>query len=360
MKAYTESTIVESFAVDEARSAAPPKVLILGTGVENDGRNNDLSETIYRLLKEKNWTVGFPEPLQRAGYVGFGRKLVSTLPRYEVVHFHVDAFRTFIKKIVPSLILSKFFGRKIVLSFTSAEIEFYLDRWGKVLRPVVLLADIILVPSNYTAEILNRYGFKAETVPHCIDTRRFTFRTRRELQPRILVNRTLELKNNIPCALQAFRLVKQKYPRVELVIAGEGPLRRELENIVRADNLNGVYVTGWVTPEKMTGLLNDVDLFLNPSTIDDFPISIFEAQASGLPVITTDAGGILEMVSDRVNALVTPINNPGEVAQRIIELVENPALTERLSYQGRYNAEKYDWANYTDRLGRLYRGLKRT
>ncbi|MFZ5979222.1 MAG: glycosyltransferase family 4 protein [Candidatus Zixiibacteriota bacterium] len=360
MKVYAESAMVESFAVEDSRTITSPKILVLGTGQENNGKNNDLSEIIYRLLKEKNWTVGFPgqELLTRTGYINFTRKLISTLPRYDVIHFHVDSFRTFIRKILPSLILSKFFGKKIVLSFTSAEIEFYLDRWGRVLRPVILLADKILVPSNYTAEIFNRYGFTADTIPRCIDSRKFSFRARRDLQPRILVNRSLELKNNIPCALQAFRLVKQKYPRAELVIAGEGSLRSDLENIVKADNLSGVYFTGWIRPEKMLGLLNNTDLYLNPSTIDDFPIGIFEAQAAGLPVVTTDAGGILEMVNDQVNALVVPINNPGAVAERIINLIENPALAEKLSYQSRSNAEKYDWSKCVDRLCCLYRDLK--
>jgi len=360
IKVYTESAVVDSFPVDDTRSVMPPKVLILGTEVENNGKNNYRSDIIYRLLKEKNWTVGFLEPelFHRAGMVRFIRKLVSTLPRYEVVHYHVDSFRTFIRKIVPSLILAKFFGKKIVLSFISAEIEFYLDRWGKVLRPVILLADTILVPSNYSAEIFSRYGFRAETMPRCIDIRRFTYRMRREVQPRILLNRTLELKNNIPCALQAFKLVKQKYPRAELVIAGQGSLREELENLVRTDKLSGVYFAGWVKSSKMTELLNETDLFLNPSTIDDFPISIFEAQASGLPVITTDAGGILEMVSANINAFVTPINNPGIIAERIIELIENPALVEKLSAHGRKNAERYDWTQCANRLCRLYQGLK--
>ena len=156
---------------------------------------------------------------------------------------------------------------------------------------------------------------------------------------------------------KAFQLVKQKYPRAEIVIIGEGSLKGDLKTLVKRERISGVYFIGQVSSNEMPNYYDTADIYVNPSTIDDFPVSIIEAMASGLPVITTDAGGILEMVTDGEDALVVPINSHVAIADRIIELVENKGLVTGLSQKARENVTRFDLKEYQKNLAVIYRSL---
>ncbi|MBN1212349.1 MAG: glycosyltransferase family 4 protein [candidate division Zixibacteria bacterium] len=360
MEAYSKSAVLKGYRIKEAgRRVKTPRDILLLSGFKLDGNKSTPLDILYDRLKADNRAV---EVLETGGQGGLGygsfiRKLLRTIPRYDIIHLYITSFESFINRVLPVIIISKFFGRKVVISYISAESEFYLDRWAKIFKPILAQADKILVPSRYTAEIFNRYGYRVIVQPRPVDIRRFKFTLRSHLQPKILVNRSLELKNNISGALRAFRLVKQKYPRAEIIITGEGSLENDLKALVAVERISGVTFTGRVEPQDMPQYYNEADLFLNPSTVDDIPVTILEAMASGLPVITTDAGGIGEMVIDRVNALVTPINDPVALADRIIELVENENLVEKLSRNARDNVAKYDWNGCQAALSGLYRSL---
>jgi len=360
MEAYSKSAVLKGYRVKETERVTTPRVMLFLSGFKHNGNKSTPLDILYDRLKEDNRAVDILET-NRQGGLGYGqfiRKLLRTIPRYDIIHLYITSFESYLNRVLPVIILSKFFGRKVVISYVSADSERYLDKWAKIFKPILAQADKILVPSRYTAEIFNRYGYRVETQARPVDVRRFEFNLRSCLQPKILVNRSLELKNNISGALRAFRLVKQKYPRAEMIITGEGSLENELKALVAAERISGVTFTGRVEPKDMYRYYNEADLFLNPSTADDFPVSILEAMASGLPVITTDAGGIGEMVTDRVNALVTLINDHVAVADRIIELVENEQLVGQLSQNACDNAARFDWDGCQAALSGLYRSLE--
>jgi glycosyltransferase involved in cell wall biosynthesis len=88
------------------------------------------------------------------------------------------------------------------------------------------------------------------------------------------------------------------------------------------------------------------------------PVSIIEAFAAGLPVVTTDAGGIPYLITDRINGHLLKINDFVGVAERLIELVERPDETSRLSRAGRNEIRKYRWETAGPKWKSLYRSLR--
>ncbi|MEW6051358.1 MAG: glycosyltransferase family 4 protein [Candidatus Zixiibacteriota bacterium] len=254
-----------------------------------------------------------------------------------------------------TLVFARFLGKYTVLDCTSYYIEPVLEKWRRPLVPLMRCADRILVTSPSLAERIGKYGLDALGVGPLLDSDSFECREVREVQPKLLSVLPLEPSMNVGCVIQAFRLVKQKYPRAELLIAGEGSQRDALESIIAAERIGSVTFIGHVRHDEMECFFQQADLCVCGASRDDLPYSLFEALASGLPVVTTDAGAIPDYLTDGQTCLMVSLNDHVAMAEKVIALVENPELTARLSRNGRRLAEQFSSDRKGSDIRRLYR-----
>ncbi len=278
------------------------------------------------------------------GLPSIWRNRAQAIAHVDVVYLASGAEVSSIIAILPSIVLARFFGKRVVVHFGLLESEKYLSRWRSLLGPVFRMADEIVVNSRYSSAVFQRYSLKTKVVAAPVDVELIQERHVKSVQPKILLDRPLEPIYNVVGALAAFRLVKQKYPRAELILTGQGSQEPELRVMVERERLAGVTFRRVADDAGRLALYQEADMYLNASLLDDTPLSLIEAQAAGLPVVTTDAGGILNIVKDRVNGLAVPVSDPSAMADRIIELVEHPELVSVLSLQGRQDALKYSWS----------------
>ncbi len=134
--------------------------------------------------------------------------------------------------------------------------------------------------------------------------------------------------------LDAAGIVLRRRPETRFVIAGDGPLRRELEARAREGGLEGRVV--------FAGFRNDVDrllpafdVFCLSSHLEGLGTSLLDAMAFGLPIVATAAGGIPEAVEDGSTGIVVPVRNPVALAQGLLALLEDPDRRRRLGAAGR-------------------------
>ncbi|MDQ2921292.1 MAG: glycosyltransferase family 4 protein, partial [Acidobacteriota bacterium] len=106
-----------------------------------------------------------------------------------------------------------------------------------------------------------------------------------------------------------------------------------------------VVFTGAVPKVGVATQLNQGDIFLNTTSVDNVPISVLEAMASGLCVISTNAGGIPYMLEHERDALLVSPNDANEMAAAVRRILTDPNLAARLSTAGRKKAEQHDWSN---------------
>ncbi len=274
------------------------------------------------------------------------RDLVKTLPSYKTVNITFCSGMSFFRQVTPCIILGRFFGKEVVLSYRSNKAEAELDTYGRAFSPFFRLCDRIEVPCRHTAGVFQDFGYESTVRLPQVDTVLFRRRLIKSVQPRILITRYHERGNNITAAIRAFRMVKQKYPRSELVILGDGPRRRYFEWLVEDEKITGVTFAGHVDRTDMAKDMAAADVYLNCSSLDGLPLSLLEALHSGLPVISSPAGDIPAIIEDHVTGLLEDSANPSRIADRIIELVENPTLVERLSAN---SAEALDTLYSTER-----------
>jgi len=138
--------------------------------------------------------------------------------------------------------------------------------------------------------------------------------------------------------VEIMRIVVDHFQKARLIIAGDGPTRIEVERKIEAlDLCNNIHLLG--VKSNMQEIMCSADLFLLNSTLEGMPLVLLEAMACGLPVITTPAGGIPELVRPGTDGMVTKGFDQEEYAQAIIELLENDEKRKNLGKAGRKRVE---------------------
>jgi glycosyltransferase involved in cell wall biosynthesis len=152
--------------------------------------------------------------------------------------------------------------------------------------------------------------------------------------------------------------VHARYPQARLTVAGTGPTERPLKTLAADLGVaDAVTFTGRIDNWDMPALYRSATLVLNPSTADNMPISILEAWASGVPVVSTNVGGIPFLVEDARNALLVEPRRPESMARAALRVLESPALAASLAGAGRAAAEEFTWPKVREAWFGIYASL---
>lgn len=284
--------------------------------------------------------------------------LVWRLPRVDVVHAFSASYWSYVLAPLPAMVLGRALGRVVILNYRSGEAPDHLERWRWLTSRTLGLAHRIVVPSGYLVEVFRQHGFAAEPIANVVDLDRIPFRERLELEPRFLANRNFEAHYNVACVLRAFQLIQARIPTATLTVVGDGPEREALERLAAELRLQQTTFEGLVPPDEMGRYYHAADVYLNAPLIDNMPGSILEAFAAGLPVVTSDAGGIPYIVRDGENGRLVPQNDPEAMATAAIDLLERPEVAVQMTGRARKEvAERYTWTSVLDSWRRCYGSL---
>lgn len=360
---------------DNSRSQTKLRVLIVAPsfGILG-GQSVQAARLLERLRNEPLLDVGFlpinprlPTGLHLLQKLKYVRTLVTSIAyvlslllrvyKYDVIHVFSASYLSFVLAPTPAILIGKLYRRKVLLNYHSGEAEDHLRRWRRTAIPTIRLVDSVVVPSEYLVRVFGSYGVKAIAIYNLIDTSKFRFREREPLRPVFLSNRNLESHYGVDRVLRAFAMVQEKVPDATLTIAGEGSQGRALKALAQDLNLRNTTFIGQVDPGSIAEVYDAADIFLNGSEIDNQPLSILEAFSCGLPVVTTDAGGIPDIVENGKSGMVVARGDYAEIAGRAVRLLDDPALAKKIVEQARRECLKYSWEAVRDAWLNVYAAL---
>lgn len=271
--------------------------------------------------------------------------LHKVLPHVDVVYFLTGFFNFFFWVTYPALILIKIHRKRVILSARGGEAEKFFKRYGILVKPILRSVDTISVPSGFLRDVFKGFfSLEPIVIPNISDLQQFSFRKRFPVQPKLLATRNLEEMYNVDCVIKAFKEVRRHFPQSLLGIVGEGNQRKLLEKMVYDLGLNdAVTFYGRIEHAKIQNLYDQYDIYINASNVDNFPGSILEAFASGLPVVSTGVGGIPYLVQDGVTGLLVKRNDCMALAEKVVQLVREPDMASTLAQNARTECEKYSW-----------------
>lgn len=280
--------------------------------------------------------------------------------RVDVIHLMANSGWSWQLYCAPVLWLSWLCGTPVVVNYRGGEAQAYFQRSFRRVRPSLKKAAAIVVPSGYLESVFARFGEPTLNIPNIIDRELFQPRTRSAASDHftLVITRNLEAIYGIDTAIRAFAKVFETDPSVRLRIAGSGPEEKHLKALVRQLGLGAVVsFEGRLERAEIATLYANADAMLNPSTVDNMPNSVLEALACGLPVISTNVGGVPFMVRHRQTALLIPPADVTAMAAAIRELKSDAALRQALSSAGLAQVAQYSWPRVRQQWLGLYANL---
>jgi L-malate glycosyltransferase len=377
MESYAPSTkgIRDSPGLERDSTATPTRVLIVAPSFDIiGGQSIQAARLMERLRQEPSLEIGFlpinprlPGILRKLQSIKYVRTLVTSVAyvaslllkvrKYDVLHVFSASYFSFVLAPTPAILVGRLYGKKILLNYHSGEAEDHLQHWRRTAIPTIRLVDAVVVPSEYLVRIFAKFGLRARAIYNLIDTSKFCFRERTPLRPVFLANRNFETHYGVDRVLRAFAIIQKEVPEAELTVAGDGYQRAFLVALTNELGLRNIKFVGRVPPDAITALYDAADIYLNGSEIDNQPLSILEAFACGLPIVTTGAGGIPDIVSNGKSGFVVPCGDFKGLASRAIELLRDPALARQIAESGHVECRKYSWPAVRDAWVEVYQEL---
>jgi glycosyltransferase involved in cell wall biosynthesis len=278
------------------------------------------------------------------------------LREVDVAHIFSASFWSFLLGPAPAIAVSRLYKKRVVLHYHSGEAEAHLARWGLLVHPFLRWVDDIVVPSEYLKEVFARHGHPTRVIRNIVDTARFRYRERPPLRPRFLSARSLEPHYRVDVTIRAFSQLKARYPEATLTVAGSGSEEKHLRGLAKALGGGGVRFAGAVDPRHMPELYEEADILLNASVIDNQPVSVLEAFAAGLPVVSTPSGDLANLIRHRATGLLVPHEDPGAMADAASYLLGNPNCALLIARGARQEAEKHRWESVRNSWLAVYAG----
>lgn len=229
--------------------------------------------------------------------------------------------------------------------------------------------DLVIAPSGSIKEIIKRYanGSQIEVVPNGVDLSPFSSdvesysRSQLGFNDRDIIlvyTGRLGPEKNIPFLLRAFAGAAKAYDNVGLLILGDGSERENLEDRVQHMGISSrVKFVGMVPHDELPNYLATADAFVTASVTEVHPLTVIEAMASGLPVLGIESPGVGDIVENNVNGMLSPEEDIAVFTAKMVKMVTEHEMRNRMSKEARKTAEDYNIQRTTKLLLDQYQHL---
>ena len=331
-----------------------PVVLLVGNLSSPFPGAQTLGTEWARKLVEGGWTViptsDQPKPLPRLG------NMLSTVWRrrrdYRLAQVELYSGRAFLGSELVCRVL-KILRKPYILTLHGGSLPAFGQRHPTRVRKLLGSAAAVTAPSEYLRQKMAGYRSEIQVIPNPIDLEAYPFRLRRNPDPRLVWLRAFHRIYNPALAVKTLALIQKKFPAARLAMFGpdkkDGSLEAVKKLIPAARSNPGLSLHGPIPRTEVPARLNQGEIFINTANIDNMPISLLEAMACGLCVVSTNVGGIPHLLDQEANALLVDPDDPSAMARAVGRLLDEPALAERLSRSARLKAEPHDWRSILPR-----------
>jgi glycosyltransferase involved in cell wall biosynthesis len=221
--------------------------------------------------------------------------------------------------------------------------ESHPGRTGKLLR----MANTVVTPSAYLQKRLKHFRENIQIIPNPIEIEKYPFHIRGNPTPKLIWLRAFHAIYNPSMAIHVLSQLQPKGKDIFLTMVGpdkkDGSLI-ELTALAQQFNITeNLSIPGVVPRSQVPDWLNKNDIFLNTTNIDNTPVSVIEAMACGLCIVSTNVGGIPYLLEDGIDALLVPPGDAPAMAAAVNQILSDPSLAKKLSVNARKKAETFSW-----------------
>ena len=203
-----------------------------------------------------------------------------------------------------------------------------------------------IAPSNYLKTEFEKRNFKVVFIPNVIPINDYNFKLRNNIIPNLLYVRAFAEFYNPIMAIEVLKELQKTYKKAKLCMIGpdkDGTQKLVEERINDLNLKESVEITGVLSKKDWHMKSKDYDIFINTTNIDNTPISVIEAMALGLPVISTNVGGLPYLLKNNIDGILIKPNSVSEMVKGIHKLISNKEFSKKMTLQARNKVEQFDW-----------------
>ena len=243
-------------------------------------------------------------------------------------------------------------------SFRGRIANYFMHRLAKQEAQTAEKATLIVTISKYSLEKMKQFynvdESKVRIVPNGVDPEKFKPTIDRDAakrefglrnEPCVLFVGSLIHRKGLPFLIEAAKKVVKEKSETQFLIAGEGPLRNQLEKSIEAANLRENFkFLGNLKDDKLPAVYGCADVFALPSIQEGQGIVLLEAQACSKPVVAFNIGGVNEAVRNGETGLLVKLGNTEEFADALLKIISDKTLQQKMGTEGRkFIVENFTW-----------------
>ena len=245
--------------------------------------------------------------------------------------------------------LLRHLGKPYLLTLHGGNLPAFAQRWPGRVRRLLRGAFAVTTPSHYLMDAMKSYRTDLSLLPNAIELDKYAFRCRGRIRPSLVWLRAFHKIYNPSLVPHVMACLRCEFPDLHLTMVGPDTQDGTLQLTVKlADDLSvsqHLRMLGPIPKANVPECLAEADIFLNTADIDNAPVTIVEAMACGLCIISTSVGGIPYLLRDGHDALLVPPNDPEAMAAAVRRILKEPGLAKILSRNARRKAEEFSWSN---------------
>jgi glycosyltransferase involved in cell wall biosynthesis len=201
-----------------------------------------------------------------------------------------------------------------------------------------------IAPSHYLKDEFEKKGYQTTMIPNILEVDNYMYLERKEINPKLFWVRAFKEIYNPTLAIHVLELVKKEYPKAILCMVGpfvDDSYDKTLALLKEYKLEDSVEFTDVLLKEAWHKKSVDYDIFINTTNFDNTPVSVMEAMALGLPVVSTNVGGIPYLIENKKDGLLVEKNDPQQMTEAIIDIIKgkHPTLTQK----AKEKVETFDW-----------------
>lgn len=281
--------------------------------------------------------------------------------RYDVAYVDVYSGRGFVWAECVTALL-RFLNKPVVLTLRGGALPAFARRHPARVRRLLRSVNRVVAPSRYLADAMEPFREGIVVLPNAIDVASYRGRVREHAAPRLVWLRSFHDIYNPSLAARVLAIVSRRFPDARLVMAGpdkgDGSRESFVAEATRLRVLDQIELLGNVRKADIPELLDGHDIFLNTANVDNTPISLIEAMAAGLCIVSTDVGGIPALCRHDETALLVQANDAESMASACLAILDQPDRARSLSSAALQEARSYDRELMLTRWQQLFSTLK--
>ncbi|MGB3605724.1 glycosyltransferase family 4 protein [Psychroserpens sp.] len=322
------------------------KILYVGNNLQIKGANTSYIAVLGGLLGAEGYDINYTSKIKNKYLRLFDMisSVIAKSQRVDLVLIDTYSTQNFYYAYIISQIC-RLFHLQYVPILHGGNLPYRLKAHPKLCSQLFKHSKTNVAPSMYLKTVFERYGYQNVVhIPNTIQIKHYRFSNNTYDTPRLLWVRSFAEIYNPKLAIRVYKSLNQIYPNARLCMVGpdsDGTLQ-EVKQLARTLNLK-VNFTGKLSKSQWIELSREYNIFINTTNFDNTPVSVIEAMALGLPVISTNVGGMPYLIKHNHSGILVTPNNADAMVAAIDHIMKNTELRSSIIGNARQQVEQFDW-----------------